>query len=154
MKIVKLSGSQSNQSIDPSSPLYVHPSDGPRTVELESKLNGSSNYRTWRRDMELSLAAKRKLGFIKGGIISWLVHSVSESIKQSIMFTNSAQQIWKNLEVRFSLTDGVRKYSLNRQVFQTTQHGRSIVEFYTDLSVIWEELEALNDTPPLSEIDP
>lgn len=173
MKIVKMSGGSQNHTIDAASPLYVHPSDGPRTVELEPKLQGSGNYRAWRRDMEISLSAKRKLGFITGGVkrdendatkkeawdtcnnlvISWLVHSVSESIKQSIMFMGSAQQIWKNLEARFSVTNGVRKYSLSRQIYETTQHGRSISEFYTDMRVIWEELETLFVMPPLSEND-
>lgn len=161
------------QPIEPSSPLYIHPSDGATTISVE-KLQGSSNYRVWRRDMELCLAAKRKLGFITGGVkrdendpqkkeawdtcndlvTAWILFSMSESIKKSVMFMGSAQQIWKHLEMRFSVTNGVRKYSLSKQMYEAKQNGRSISDFYTELRVIWEELESLNVMPPISESRP
>lgn len=107
MKIVKMS---SSQTIDPTSPLYLHPSEGPNSVIVE-KLQGTSNYREWRRDFELSLQAKRKLGFVTGGVkkdtddpvkkeawetcnsmvITWMLHSVNDTIKKFVMFMGNAQ---------------------------------------------------------------
>ncbi|KAL2938126.1 Retrovirus-related Pol polyprotein from transposon RE2 [Bienertia sinuspersici] len=160
------------QPIDPSSPLYLHPSDGPGSVVVD-KLEGSHNYRAWRRDMELSLGAKRKLGFVTGAvtkdetdpvkksqwdtcndmIITWICRSVSDSIKRGIMFMGNSHDIWKYLEETYAVTDGWRKYSLSRQVYESRQNGRPVAEFYTEMRVLWEETEAMQVMPPLTEMN-
>ncbi|KAL2942299.1 Dihydroxy-acid dehydratase [Bienertia sinuspersici] len=46
-------------------------------------------------------------------VISWILTSVAENIKKSIMFMNKAKQIWKQLENRYSITNGAKKCTLN-----------------------------------------
>ena len=151
-------------------PLYLHPSDGATTIQVE-KLQGSSDYRAWRRAMEKNLASKRKLGFVTGGVprpttdvvqtdqwdtcnnmvIAWLTHNVSPSIMKSIMFMTSAAAIWSNLEKRFQLTNGSRKYKLNRELYEIRQSSMSINDYYTAIKALWEELDALNTLPVISD---
>ncbi|XP_057252062.1 uncharacterized protein LOC130592033 [Beta vulgaris subsp. vulgaris] len=158
-------------TIEATSPLYLHPSDGNNFMVID-KLQGSGNYRSWKRSMEIALASKRKLGFVTGlekkdandavkkeawetcnsMIISWILGSVSEPIKKSIMFVNSAHLIWKQLEQRFALTNGSRKYKLNKELYETKQQEKSISEYYTMMRCTWEELEALNSLPPLTSL--
>lgn len=149
-------------------PLFLHPSDGANTVQVE-KLQGSTDYRAWSRQMEISLSSKRKLGFVKGTVtratddeikaemwdacnnmvIAWITQNVSTSIKKSVMYMTSSREIWLNLEKRFSLTNGSRKYRLDKELYEIKQNYVPINDHYTALSAIWEELDAMNALPAI-----
>ncbi|XP_049410731.1 receptor-like protein 34 [Solanum stenotomum] len=47
-------------------PLYLHPSDTPRSVLTTVQLTRSENYSLWSRSMMINLRAKSKLGFVLG----------------------------------------------------------------------------------------
>jgi len=54
--------------------------------------------------MQRALGTKNKLGFINGNIPvldhlvqSWLINSLSESIAQTVVFYDSALEIWHDL---------------------------------------------------------
>lgn len=50
-------------TIEVTSPSYLHLSDGNNFMVIY-KLQGSSNYRSWKRFMEIAISLKRKLGFV------------------------------------------------------------------------------------------
>ncbi|CAO2813648.1 unnamed protein product [Amaranthus hypochondriacus] len=153
------------------SPLYLHPSDGSTTVSVE-KLQGVTDYRGWRRSMEIALSAKRKLGSVTGAVkkeendearaemwntcndmvIAWILGSVSESIKKSVMYFTSACEIWKHLERRYLITNGARKFQQNKNVYDVKQNNMSVNEYYTYMQGMWEELDSLNVWPVLSVV--
>ncbi|PWA47155.1 hypothetical protein CTI12_AA503560 [Artemisia annua] len=125
--------------MDPSNTLYVHPSDGPGSLPVHEKLLGASNYRSRRRVIEIGLSTKRKLGFVRA---------------KSVMFIGSASEIWSQLETRFSLSNGSRKYKLCKDTFGISQQGSSVSEYYTRMKYIWEELDSLTALPNLATITP
>ncbi|XP_017250941.1 uncharacterized protein LOC108221584 [Daucus carota subsp. sativus] len=158
---------------DLQNPLFLHPSDGPLCISV-SKLQGAADYRSWRRSFEIQLSAKRKLGFIDGSakrsvtdeveacqwdtcnnmVISWLHNNISDNIKNSVLFINTAFEIWKQLEKRFSLTNRSRKYKLNKDLFNLKQNGMKVSDYFTNLSSLWEEIESMNLLPTINNVTP
>ncbi|XP_074346359.1 uncharacterized protein LOC141685137 [Apium graveolens] len=158
---------------DLQNPLFLHPSDGPTSISVP-KLQGAGDYRTWKRSFEIQLSAKRKLGFVDGSVtrnttdlaeasqwdtcnnmvISWLHNNISDNIKSSVLFINTAYDIWKQLEKRFLLTNGSRKYKLNKDLFSLKQNGMKINEYFTCLSGLWEEIESMNVLPAVNTVTP
>ncbi|KAL8145123.1 hypothetical protein AgCh_003366 [Apium graveolens] len=138
------------------------------------KLQGANDYRTWKRSFEIQLSAKRKLRFVDGTItrsttdateasqwdtcnnmvISWIHNNISESIKSSVLFINNVCDIWKQLEKRFSLTNGSRKYKLCIDLFNYKENGIKVSEYYTGLSSLWEEIDSMNALPSVTVVDP
>jgi hypothetical protein len=56
-----------NPQLDQTSPYFVHPSDGPSSISISPKLNGS-NYHSWAKSMRRELVGKMKLEFVDGTI--------------------------------------------------------------------------------------
>jgi hypothetical protein len=112
--------------------------------------------------MKCALGAKATLDFIDGTIpipvdafdptfrawnrcnqlvSSWLLNSVSPSIAQSVVFLENAIDIWNELRERFSQGDLIRISELQQEIYALKQDSRSVTDFYSDLKVLWEELE-------------
>ncbi|XP_074336445.1 uncharacterized protein LOC141673590 [Apium graveolens] len=150
-------------------PLFLHPSNNPNSIVVD-KIQGSADYRSWCRSMEINLASKRKLGFVTGTVsrptddevkadmwdtcnhmvIAWITHNVSPLIKKSVMYMTSAHAIWKNLETRFALTNGSRKYRLNKDLYDVRQNMSSVNDYYTSMKSLWVELYTLNVLPTVT----
>ncbi|XP_021864029.2 uncharacterized protein [Spinacia oleracea] len=128
-----------------------------------AKLQGDC--RAWRRSFEIQLSSKRKFGFVNGTVTRsnedevnatqwdtcndlvtcWLQTNVSESIKNSILFI-------KNVHEAFMLSNGSRKYKLNKDLFNLKHNGRKLDEYYTVMSSLWDEIESMNMLPMLTTV--
>jgi hypothetical protein len=138
---------------DPSqNPYYVHPNES-ATAALVSPLLDGKNYHTWSRSMLKAVIMKNKLRFLDGScpipddfdptyepwircnnlVLSWLMNSVTPTISQSLVYTDTAAQAWTDLKARFSRADRVRVSSLQRDIYALRQESSSITEFFTKL---------------------
>ncbi|XP_075483560.1 uncharacterized protein LOC142523713 [Primulina tabacum] len=111
---------------DPLSPYFLHHSDNPGLTLVSQSLTGD-NYSSWSRAMKIALSVKNKFGFVDGTIIkpseadsnllnfwtrnnniviSWILNSVSKDISASVLFSESAANIWEDLKERFQQSNG------------------------------------------------
>ena len=117
--------------------------------------------------MRRALGAKNKFEFIDGSIPipgsfdpsyktwsrcnmivhSWIVNSVSESIDQSIVFLENVVDVWNDLKERFSQGDLIRISELQQEIYGLRQGSFSVIEFYSKLKILWEELETYMPIP-------
>ncbi|KAL2325683.1 hypothetical protein Fmac_024741 [Flemingia macrophylla] len=155
-----------DQTLGVHSHLYLHPSENP-AISLVSPLLDSTNYHSWSRSMLTALSAKNKVEFVDGTsqqpspsdplcnawrhcnnmVVSWLVHSVSTSIRHSILWMDRADEIWKDLKSRYSQGDLLHIYDLQLEASSMRQGELSITDFFTKLRVIWDELENFRPDP-------
>ncbi|XP_071695232.1 uncharacterized protein [Rutidosis leptorrhynchoides] len=134
-------------------PLFLHPSDGPGSLPIQEKLIGAQNYRSWRRSVEIELSTKHKLGFVTG-TIARPADDLLKQINGTCSIIRTASEIWKQLEKRFALSNGSRKYKLHKEIYSCEQQGVAVSEFYTKMKCIWEEIDSMSDLPRVTGTTP
>lgn len=145
---------------------YVHPSEGPNSVTVTPLLT-RSNYLAWSRSMQRALGAKNKLSFIDGSIHvpaiddlnrgawercnnlvhSWILNSVSPQIAQTIIFHVHVIDVWEELKERFSKPDSIRVSMLRSAINNLKQGSKYVLDYFTKMKTLWEELNAQRLTP-------
>jgi hypothetical protein len=148
--------------LDYINPFFLHHGDSPGAVLVSQPLTGD-NYSSWRRAMIMALTAKNKIGFVNGSlskpdvsksdplhfswcrcnnmVLSWLINSVSKEIAASIIYIDSAAEMWKDLQDRFSHLNGPRVFQLQQKLSSLSQENDSVSTYYTTLKGLWDELD-------------
>jgi len=116
--------STSRSNYDTDIVYFVRPIEGPHSLAIYPKLNGS-NYLAWSCSMQRALGAKNKLVFIDCSmpipdlvdlnlnawehcnhlLHSWIHNFVSESIAQTIVFHDTTFFAWEGLKECFGKVD-------------------------------------------------
>ncbi|KAL0418446.1 UNVERIFIED_CONTAM: Retrovirus-related Pol polyprotein from transposon RE1 [Sesamum radiatum] len=145
--------------------LQLHGGDHPGMILVNTPFDGN-DFLAWRRSVVIALRAKMKLGFIDGRYImpdktsetydtwvrvdsmvtSWILNAVTKKISRGFLYTKSSRQLWLDLEERYGENNGPLVYQLQRAIASITQGTLSIVEYFNNLSALWDELECLK--PP------
>ena len=144
----------------PSSPYFLHSSENPGLILVNQPLT-EENYATWSRAIIYALDSKNKIDFVDGTIkaptsssdpifptwkkcnimvLSWLINSMSKDLISSVIYLNTAQEVWIDLKNRFSQSNGLRVFELRRMVSTLSLDNLSVSSYYTRFKVIWDEL--------------
>lgn len=153
--------------MDPLNPYRIESSDSPMMTLVTDTLT-TENYVCWSRNVKRALRAKNKLGFITGQIpkpssvvdpaydlwercndmvISWLLNSISPSIKASLMFVDNARELWDELHSRLSQHNATRIFQLRKELASLKQGADTVMIYYGKLKSIWDELLVYDEQP-------
>lgn len=140
--------------LDPNSnPLYVHTADHAGISLVSEKLAGLGNFTTWRRSMLKALGARNKAVFVNGGypeltedhpdylswsrcnniVCTWIVNAVEKKITKSIMYLDTAHQMWLDIHDQFKQSGEPRTAEIKQQLYAETQGSQSVSDYYTKL---------------------
>ncbi|CAN0853550.1 hypothetical protein LINGRAHAP2_LOCUS5661, partial [Linum grandiflorum] len=93
-------------------PYFISTSDNHGVLLVSVPISSSNDYHSWARTMRMSLLSKNKLSFVDGTavaaaptwkranvlVLSWLHRSVSPEIAQSVLWLDSARNVWLDLQ--------------------------------------------------------
>ncbi|XP_075081948.1 uncharacterized protein LOC142166463 [Nicotiana tabacum] len=77
-------------------------------------------------------------------VLSWLLNSLSNEIAESVLYLQSANDLWSDLEDRFGQTIGAKLFQPQKELSVVIQGNTSISTYFTKIKSIWDELDALN----------
>ncbi|KAL9246069.1 hypothetical protein vseg_019650 [Gypsophila vaccaria] len=158
-------GGSGPKTIAMSSPLYFDPSDNPSMNVTHIIFNGD-NYDMWAEAVKNGLDAKNNMGFIEGNIKepdangddgedniklvawrqcnaivrAWLRNIIDPKLHPSITFSQPIKEILDELKERNSSGNAPRVHQLKGELNECKQGRDSVVEYYTKLKAIWDEL--------------
>ncbi|XP_074290166.1 uncharacterized protein LOC141616903 [Silene latifolia] len=122
--------------------------------------------------MEISICSRRKLGFLTGVVkrptndplkeatwdtcncllINWIHQNVEQSIKKSVLYTRTAYEIWEYLKKQLFVSNGARKFKLNKELDELEKGDKAICEYFTELRILWQNLEIMSGWPPVTQV--
>ena len=120
--------------------------------------------------MRKSLIAKNKLGFIDGSLTissllvnsptaaqawvhadnmvgTWIINYVSPKLQGSIIYRDTALEIWTDLQDTFSQGSGTKIFNIQKQIAEIHQGKQALTDYFTQLKILWDQLQNLSPFP-------
>ncbi|XP_074265140.1 uncharacterized protein LOC141587564 [Silene latifolia] len=163
-----------NSAFNVDDPHYIHNSEITST-KLVNNLFEGTGFGNWKRGMLIALSAKNKVGFIDRSIcntpipqpaddaltaknwrrcnniiFSWILNSLSLEIADSVLYSNSAQEAWQELEDRFGQSNGAKLYGVQKKLSDFSQGSDSSITYFTKIKYTWDELSGMGMNPKCS----
>ncbi|KAL8152993.1 hypothetical protein V2J09_010753 [Rumex salicifolius] len=147
--------------LSPSDPLWIHHSE-PSNYVLSTQLLNDRNYYKWKRAAEVSLKSKNKMAFVTGFVkrpaasdplfsqweranslvTSWIFHSVEKDIAETLLFYDTAHEIWEDLKLLFGAPNCSR-------IFQNVQFLVGLNDSYNSVRT---NVLMMKPVPTLAEV--
>lgn len=153
--------------------LLCAPIENSSTVSVTPQISGD-NYHAWSMKMQRALAMKTKFKFVDGSIQvpdednldrsawercnnlvhTWIINSITPSIAQSVVFIENAIDMWNDLKDRSIRAYRIRVAQLHQENANLKQGNHKSLDYFTELRILWEELDQYRHMPQCSCLIP
>ncbi|XP_075077239.1 uncharacterized protein LOC142163978 [Nicotiana tabacum] len=79
-------------------------------------------------------------------VISWLTSSLSPSIVESVQYCETAEDIWTQLNKRYSTVNGTKIFEIKKELASTNQGTLDIASYFNKLKKLWDELRLMRSS--------
>ncbi|XP_076942039.1 uncharacterized protein LOC143611775 [Bidens hawaiensis] len=80
-------------------------------------------------------------------VISWILNTLTRDISYSVLYAETAQILWNDLNSRYGKENGAKFYQLQKNLCQIIQGSSDIAAYFTKMKSNWDELNANNTIP-------
>ncbi|KAL5543805.1 hypothetical protein UlMin_007589 [Ulmus minor] len=77
----------------------------------------------------------------------WIINVVSREIADSLLYLDSAFDIWRDLNDRFNQGNGPRIFQIKKQLSALNQGSLDVNSYFTKLKILWDELKEFQLVP-------
>lgn len=83
-------------------------------------------------------------------ILSWILNALSSDLASSVVYSDTAKDIWDDLRERFSQKNITRIFEIRRDIARHLQNQQLINIYLTKLKSLWDELDSYKLIPSCS----
>ncbi|KAJ8565639.1 hypothetical protein K7X08_008215 [Anisodus acutangulus] len=76
-------------------------------------------------------------------VISWLTRSLAPTIAESVQYSETAENIQKQVERRYGTVKGTKIFEIKKELASTQQESLDIASYFNKLKKLWDELGAM-----------
>ena len=113
---------------------FLSSSESPGTVLATQPLLGTKNYHPWSRAM----------------VISWMMNSLHIDISCSVMYCETAREVWIELKNRYSQGNAPKIYNLQKEISHICQNQLNAADYFTKFKCLWDQLLNYDSLPECS----
>lgn len=80
-------------------------------------------------------------------VLSWILNSLDKNIRDSVMFCETAAELWKDLNERYGQSNKARLFQAQKDVSCISQGDMDIACYFNKAKKVWDEFNAVGATP-------
>lgn len=78
-------------------------------------------------------------------VLSWMLNSLSKEIADSVIYSKTTKDLWKELEDKFGQSNETQIYHLQKELSDLVQSSNDIAGYFTKIKSLWMS-DALNSS--------
>ncbi|XP_010554907.1 PREDICTED: uncharacterized protein LOC104824498 [Tarenaya hassleriana] len=145
------------------SPYFLSSSDHGGVVIVTKPLTGAADFPSWFRAFRMTLEGRNKIGFVDGSLPrpddddpnlrfwvrnnaivgGWIMNSVAEHIAQSLLYVETARDMWLFLSKSYQQSNAPRKYRIKQKLRDLRQGSMDVASYFSAIFAVWKEFQTI-----------